>query len=143
MELHKEVIFKTLEALPDFSVDLHFECFSSFIPFLNYVTPSDTYVINKRGSNLRLDMTLIGFKKFQSIRGNITVIYKGRESSNAGELLLIDHDRKTVNSIFEETVETKLQRDLENILKDDNILKKYKPEQFKIEKDKDSQNRPI
>jgi hypothetical protein len=66
------------------------------------------------------------------------VIYKGRESANAGELLLIDHDRKTVNSIFEETVETKLQKDLENILKDDNILKKYKPEQFKIEKDKDS-----
>lgn len=66
------------------------------------------------------------------------MIYKGRESANAGELLLIDHDRKTVNSIFEETVETKLQKDLENILKDDNILKKYKPEQFKIEKDKDS-----
>jgi len=64
LELHKEVIFKTLEALPDFSVDLHFECISNFIPFLNYVSPSDTYKIYKRGSNLRLDMTLIGFRKF-------------------------------------------------------------------------------
>lgn len=63
MELHREVIFKTLEALPDFSVDLHFECISSFIPFVNYISPSDTYKIYKKGSNLRLDMTLIGFRK--------------------------------------------------------------------------------
>ena len=108
MELHREVIFKTLEALPDFSVDLHFECISSFIPFVNYISPSDTYKIYKKGSNLRLDMTLIGFRKLQSIRGNLTVIYKGRGSTNAGELLLIDHDRKSVNSIFEETVENKV-----------------------------------
>ena len=132
LELHKHEIFKTLESLPDFSIDLHFECQSSYIPFLNYVSPSDTYKIYKRGSNLRLDMTLIGFRKLQSIRGNLTVIYKGWGSNNEGDLLLIDHDRKSVNSIFEDTVENKVHRDLDNILKDENILKKYKPEQFKI-----------
>jgi hypothetical protein len=68
----------------------------------------------------------------------MTVVYKGRGSSNSGELLLIDHDRKSVNSIFEETVENKVHKDLENILKDENILKKYKREHFKIEKEKDS-----
>ena len=68
------------------------------------------------------------------------MIYKGWDSPNAGELLLIDHDRKSVNSIFEDTVENKLERDIENILKDENVLKKYKPEMFKIEKDKDSKN---
>jgi hypothetical protein len=52
--------------------------------------------------------------------------------------LLIDHDRKSVNSIFEETVENKVYKDLDNILKDDNILKKYKREHLKIEKEKDS-----
>lgn len=63
MDLHKEQIFRTLEQLPDFSIDLHFECASSYIPFLNYVSPSDTYKIYKKGTNLRLDMTLIGFRK--------------------------------------------------------------------------------
>ncbi len=143
MELHREVILKTLESLPDFSVDLHFECTSSFIPFLSNLAPSDTYKIYKRGSNLRLDMTLVGFRKFQSIRGNLTVIYKGRGTQNVGELLLVDHERKTVQSIFEETVENKLERDLDNIMKDENILKKYKPEHFKIDMDKDNQGRPI
>lgn len=137
MELHKEQIFRTIEKLPDFSIDLHFECQSSYIPFLNYVSPSDTYKIYKRGSNLRLDMTLVGFRKLQSIRGNLSVVYKGRNEPNEGELLLIDHDRKHVASIFEDTVNNKLDRKIDNILKDDDTLKKYQPEFFKIEKDLD------
>ena len=87
-------------------------------------------------------MTLIGFRKLQSIRGNLTVIYKGRGSTNEGELLLIDHERKSVNSIFQDTVNNKLDRKLENILKDEDILKKYQPEHFKIEKERNAQGIP-
>ena len=57
--------------------------------------------------------------------------------------MLVDHERKTVQSIFEETVENKLERDLDNIMKDENILKKYKPEHLKIEQDKDGYGRPL
>jgi hypothetical protein len=35
---------------------------------------------------------------------------------------MIDHDRKSVASIFEETVENKVYKDLDNILKDENVL---------------------
>jgi hypothetical protein len=45
---------------------------------------------------------------------------------------LVDKDRKTVSSIFTDTTENRVERDLENYLKDDNVLKKYKPESFKI-----------
>ena len=143
MDLHKDEIFRTLEALPDFSVDLHFECMSAYIPFLNYVSPSDTYKINKRGSNLRLDMTLVGFKKLQSVRGNLSVVYKGRDSKNPGELLLIDHDRKFVRNIFEDSTENTIERDLDAILKDDKVLKKYKPEHFKMTREHDRDQRAI
>lgn len=57
--------------------------------------------------------------------------------------MLVDHDRKTVQSIFEETVENKLEKDLDNIMKDEKILKKYKPEHFKINMDKDSYGKPV
>ena len=110
---------------------------------MNYVSPNDTYKINKRGSSLRLDMTLLGFKKFQSIRGNVSVVYKGRDSANSGELLIVDHDRRTVRNIFEDLTENKVELDLESILKDDNVLKKYKPEQFKIVKETDRLSKPI
>ena len=66
LELHKEAIFAVLERLPDFNIDLRFECTSGLLPnyFTANFTPSDTYHIMKQGSNLRLDMKLIGFKKF-------------------------------------------------------------------------------
>lgn len=66
LELHKEAIFRVLERLPDFNIDLRFECTSSILPnaLTSSFTPSDTYKIYKQGSNLRLDMKLIGFKKF-------------------------------------------------------------------------------
>ena len=40
-------------------------------------------------------------------------------------------------------MENKLERDLDNIMRDENILKKYKPEHFKIDLDKDGQGRPV
>ena len=48
------------------------------------------------------------------------MIFKGRNSgSNEGELLVVDHDRKTVTSIFEESVEARVERDIDNIMRDE------------------------
>lgn len=116
LEIHKEAIFAALERLPDFNIDLRFECTSTILPnaLTASFTPSDTYKIMKYGSNLRLDMRLIGVKKFgQSIRGNVSILFKGRNSEkNAGELLVVDHDRNTVTSIFEDATLNRVERDL-------------------------------
>ena len=77
-EENKEAIFKVLEEMPDFQVDLDLKCDSNWFPVFSSVAPSDTYKIYKQGSNLRLDMTLLGLQKFNLIKGNISVIYKGR-----------------------------------------------------------------
>ena len=45
-------------------------------------------------------MTLIGFRKFKCIRGNISVLFKGRGQENEGELFVVDHDIKSVTNIF-------------------------------------------
>lgn len=86
----------------------------------------------KQGSDLRLDMKLIGFKKFgQGIRGNISVLFKGRNSiSNAGELLVVDHIKNTVTSIFEDATLNRVERDLENIMSDEHLQKEFKTERF-------------
>lgn len=134
MEIHKEAIFTALERLPDFNIDLRFECTSSVLPtaLTASFTPSDTYKIMKQGSDLRLDMRLIGFKKFgQGIRGNISVLFKGRDSyANAGELLVVDHDRNTVTSIFEDATLNRVERDLDNIMQDEHVQKDFKTERF-------------
>ena len=71
-------MFSALESLPDFKIDMHFRCQSSFIPFLNNLAPSDTYKIYKEGSKLRLDLSLVGFRNLKSVRGNLSVLFKGR-----------------------------------------------------------------
>ena len=46
---------------------------------------------------------------------------------------MVDHERKTVTSIFEDAVESRVERDLDNIMRDENYQKKFKAEKFKIE----------
>ena len=109
MEIHKESIFRVLERLPDFSIDLHFECTSNFIPWMKHLAPNDTYHIYKQGSNLRLDMRFLGYKKLKAVESNITVLFKGRNSGDSeGELLLVDHTTGRVNSIFEDSASAKI-----------------------------------
>ena len=134
LELHKEAIFDILERLPDFNIDLRFECTASILPtsWISNITPNDTYKIMKHGSDLRLDMTLIGVTKFgRAIRGCISVLFKGRNSeSNSGELLVVDHERNTVTSIFEESTLNRVERDLDSIMSDEHVQKDFKTERF-------------
>ena len=78
LDMHKESIFQALESLPDFKIDIQFNCKSHFIPFMKNVAPNDTFKIYKEGSKIRLDMTLLGFKKLKCVRGNMSVLFKGR-----------------------------------------------------------------
>ena len=130
-------MFTALEALPDFKLDMLFKVESSFIPFLDQLTPSDTYKISKRGSSLRLDMTLVGFRNFKSIRGNLSVLFKGRGSPNEGELIVVDHDSRSVSNIFNNVVTAKLDKDLEDIMNDSQYQKLYKADRFELEPELD------
>jgi GPCR-chaperone len=136
-------MFRALEALPDFKLDMHFEVLSSFIPFLNQLTPNDTYKIYKRGSSLRLDMTLVGFKNLKSVRGNLSVLFKGRGCPNEGDLIVVDHDTRAVSSIFDNVVSAKLDKDLEDIMSDTQFQKMYKADKFQIEPVFDRNGQPV
>lgn len=104
--------------MPDFKIDINFTCKSNFIPFVKNLAPSDTYKIYKQGSKIRLDMTLIGFRKLKCVRGNVSVIFKGRSQDNEGELYVVDHDSKSVSNIFNDLATSKIEKDLEEILTD-------------------------
>jgi hypothetical protein len=97
---------------------MHFKVESNYIPFLDHLTPSDTYRIYKKGSQLRLDMTLVGFRNLKSIRGNLSVLFKGRGELNEGELIVVNHETNSVSNIFNNVVNDKLDRDLEDIMSD-------------------------
>ena len=101
---------------------------------MKHLAPTDTYHIYKQGSNLRLDMHFLGYQKLKAIESNISVLFKGRNSgASEGELLIVDHDAGRVTSIFEDATNIKIEKDLDNIMRDEDIQKKYRAEKVKIE----------
>lgn len=45
---------------------------------MSRICPSDVYKVYKRGSNVRIDTTLLGFDNTNWLRGNRSYIFKGQ-----------------------------------------------------------------
>ncbi|CAH3171537.1 unnamed protein product [Porites evermanni] len=106
-----------LNATPDFYVEMKWE-FTSWVPFMSRMCPSDTYKIYKCGANVRADTTLIGFDQNDWQRGNRSYVFKG--GVDGGEFLEIDHDKKRY---FKETLRIRDDfRDLEALKPSDDAV---------------------
>lgn len=106
-----------LEEIRDFKIDMKFDCGSSIMPFVSSVAPSDTYKIYKKGSSIRLDMTLLGYNTMQCQRGDMSILFKGRGTMNEGDIFFIDHHQQSVSPIFTEASLPKIEQVCEKVNK--------------------------
>eukprot|EP01104_Vermistella_antarctica_P017322 TRINITY_DN611_c0_g1_i1.p1 TRINITY_DN611_c0_g1~~TRINITY_DN611_c0_g1_i1.p1 ORF type:complete len:468 (+),score=124.41 TRINITY_DN611_c0_g1_i1:249-1652(+) len=88
------VLHAELKELPDFYLELGW-AFGSWVPLVSKFFPCDTYRIWKKGTSLRMDVSLIGFQNLTAQRGNITFLFTGEDAARPGRMLMLDRDKKT------------------------------------------------
>lgn len=97
MDFRRPDLVRILELMGDFYMELKWD-FQSWIPLVSRILPSDICKIHKKGSNIRLDTTLVDFNDMKWERGDITFLFTGNDKPSKS-LTVLDNNLKVYQNV--------------------------------------------
>eukprot|EP00164_Ancoracysta_twista_P005089 GFYU01006927.1.p1 GENE.GFYU01006927.1~~GFYU01006927.1.p1 ORF type:complete len:582 (+),score=90.57 GFYU01006927.1:58-1803(+) len=130
------IILHSLEEFGDFYMEIRWEFDSNIIRFINSIAPSDTYKIWKKGSNLRVDTTLLGLDGMKCVRGNVSFLFQGLNTDTPGTLLMLNHDKKKITDALttvRDPTPEELRRDVANLMNADMVQGELNADEMSVQ----------
>lgn len=118
MKSRKPEMIASLKNLGDFVVDLKWD-FTSWLPLVSRILPSDICKISKKGASIRLDTTLVDFSEMRWERGDITFLYRGDADTPEESLFVLDNDLKVYQKVRYEESETEFDDEVDLLMSSD------------------------
>ncbi|GIX81657.1 ankyrin repeat domain-containing protein 13C [Caerostris extrusa] len=117
MEVRRPDLTSALSQIGNFFMELKWD-FQSWVPLVSRILPSDVCRIHKKGSNIRLDTTLVDFNDMKWERGDISFIFMGdRKPSHS--LVVLDNKLKVYQKMRYEETEGEIEDEVDILMSSD------------------------
>lgn len=106
-----------LNKMQDFYMELKWD-FHSWLPLVSRLLPSDLCRIQKHGSSIRFDSTLVDFNDMKWERGDITFLFNGSAPPEEA-LIIMDNVARVYQRIRHEETECEIEDEVDNLMAND------------------------
>ncbi|XP_035232175.1 ankyrin repeat domain-containing protein 13C-like isoform X3 [Stegodyphus dumicola] len=117
MEVRRPDLILALSQMGDFFMELKWD-FQSWVPLVSRILPSDICRIHKKGSNIRLDTTLVDFSDMKWERGDISFLFIG-DAKPSQSLVVLDNKLKVFQKMRYEETEAEIEDEVDILMSSD------------------------
>lgn len=118
LKQRKPEMIESLKKLGDFVVDLKWD-FTSWLPLVSRILPSDICKISKKGASIRLDTTLVDFTEMRWERGDITFLYRGEATTPEDSLFVLDNKLRVYQKVRYDESEVEFEDEVDLLMTSD------------------------
>ncbi|KAL1117310.1 hypothetical protein AAG570_004636 [Ranatra chinensis] len=118
IEKRRPSLVKALKSMGDFYMELKWD-FTSWVPLVSRILPSDICKIHKRGSSIRLDTTLVDFSDMRWERGDVSFLFNGGAKPPEHALTVLDNKAQLFQRVRYEETEMEIEDEVDIYMSSD------------------------
>lgn len=117
IERRRPCLVEALNQMGDFYMELKWD-FTSWVPLVSRILPSDICKIHKRGSCIRLDSTLVDFNDMRWERGDVSFLFIGHVKPSEA-LTVLDNKECLYQRVRYEETEMEIEDEVDILMSSD------------------------